>query len=224
MSILLDRQLLRELDMGAGKREVEGIAFGGLFVQTGAYHQLIKDQCDLVLGDKGTGKSTLYQALLGKLKATEELDTTHCLAVFGDPTLIGRAVRQTFEIEAKPDSYQLVEFWKMFLLVSASAALLTKEHDRLSDQDKAYLTRFVKAAEETGVPAWLSWFRRAHSIVLADERAWSKDSLIRISHLADQLVTRLEGALDDIQRRLWMCIDRLDEVFSSDYGLEARSL
>ena len=76
--------ILQDLDLGNSVAEFD-TALEKYFVETHIFRQLIRDEADIVAGDKGTGKTALFRILNDRYTAINELSDIEVVPAF-NPT------------------------------------------------------------------------------------------------------------------------------------------
>lgn len=105
---------LQELDLGNGVAEHDNLLWTCM-VETQHFSDLIQDRIDLVLGSKGSGKSSLFR-IFGELLKERLLDKWQTIVVTGVETSgepIFKSYAENFE---KFSESQFETFWKAYLL------------------------------------------------------------------------------------------------------------
>jgi hypothetical protein len=104
--------ILQTLDLGSSVAEFDQM-IDRHFVMTNAYRGLIEGKIDIVAGDKGAGKTTIYRYLQQQYRQIPQLRKVEVLPGF-NPT--GNPVFRRL-IEPKPYSEsEYLSFWKAYLL------------------------------------------------------------------------------------------------------------
>jgi hypothetical protein len=105
---MLVRELLLKLKLGSSVAECDN-ALERYFIETDTFRSLVQGECDIVAGDKGTGKTALYQILQQRYGSMTEMRDIEVIAAFnpvGEPRLSeidrgrpvrGRAIRRPVE-------------------------------------------------------------------------------------------------------------------------------
>src|SRR5262245_57449936 len=112
--------ILQTLDLGSSVAEFDQM-IDRHFVMTNAYRGLIEGKIDIVAGDKGAGKTTIYRYLQQQYTQIPQLRKVEILPGF-NPT--GNPVFRRL-IEPKPYSeIEYLSFWKAYLLSLIGNCLL----------------------------------------------------------------------------------------------------
>ncbi|MDE2616285.1 MAG: hypothetical protein KGL73_04585, partial [Burkholderiales bacterium] len=111
-SVAQVKELLRMLDVGSSVAEFDK-SLEKYFVENEAFHALVKDEADVIAGDKGTGKTAVYRVLQKRFGSIPELKGIEVLAGFnpaGNP-IFQKLVQQQALTEG-----QYVSVWKAYVL------------------------------------------------------------------------------------------------------------
>jgi len=234
---LLVKEILTKLDLGSSVAEHDE-ALKQYFVETETFRSLINDKVDVVAGDKGTGKSALYKILRERKSQIPELVDVEIISAF-NPT--GTPVFQRLSEGDILSEEEYIKVWKAYFLALAGNWILefadgdyTKDMERLNriltqadlrtGDDSArgvfskIMTRVlqalrVKTVEGTGkVPL----FELSGKLEFALESASSNG--LGFDH--DEALRLLERVLTDMNVKVWLALDRLDEAFQGRPTLE----
>jgi hypothetical protein len=105
-------ELLRNLDLGNSVAEFDA-DLENYFVETGTFRELINDRIDIIAGDKGTGKTAIYQILQKKYTTIPTLTNTEVIAAF-NPT--GNPVFQKLGEHDVLSEGEYIRMWKLYIL------------------------------------------------------------------------------------------------------------
>src|SRR5680860_365448 len=84
------RTLLQSIELGNSVAEFDD-ALEQYFVETDNFRRLVEDKCDIIAGDKGTGKTALFRILHKRYTAIPELEHTEVVPAFN---LAGNSIFQ----------------------------------------------------------------------------------------------------------------------------------
>jgi hypothetical protein len=97
--MMLVKDLLTELDLGNSVAEYDS-ALERYFVETATFGALIRDEGDIIAGDKGTGKTALFRILQQRYTSIEELNDVEVIPAFnpvGNPVFQRLAESEVLE-------------------------------------------------------------------------------------------------------------------------------
>jgi hypothetical protein len=112
--------LLGILDLGSPVAEHD-VALEHYFVETPIYRTLVEDRADVITGDKGTGKTALFNILQHRYPQHPEFDSTELLAAF-NPN--GAPIFQRLIEAGTLRESDYIEIWKAYFLSLAGNWLL----------------------------------------------------------------------------------------------------
>src|SRR6476619_2650928 len=78
---MLVRELLPKLKLGSSVAEHDQ-ALAQYFIETETFRALVQGECDIVAGDKGTGKTALYRILEQRYGSMAEMRDIEVIAAF----------------------------------------------------------------------------------------------------------------------------------------------
>ncbi len=217
-------------------------ALHATFVETDIWAGVIKDQVNIVLGAKGTGKSAMYSLLFVKRRELRKrrIVVVGAESLEDDPIFVSLSINPTLSEE------QFATLWKLYFLAlvggalrslrirdaSARRVISVLEGESLLPRADGSLfvrtfneaLRYVNAEleGEFGVsgPSPVQ-VRVSGRIVLheptAEERQQGKIGL-------NELLTLVGKSLTKAKLAVWLLVDRLDMAFPSDEALEIRAL
>ena len=238
--------LLRTLDLGSSVAEFDRM-IDRHFVMTNAYQCLIDGKADIVAGDKGAGKTTIYRYLQQQYTKIPQLKNVEVVSGFnpsGNP-IFTRLIQPTPYSES-----QYLAFWKAYFLSIVGNWLLklcegsystsTQKLDLMLDRGDL---RSNDDSVETIFSRLSKMFRR-----LTNPKGASVDislnelgmpSLSPRVEFADPDLNRdnddnifdydaalslLNNALDENDITVWILLDRLDEAFTGYPDIELPAL
>jgi hypothetical protein len=227
------KEVLQQLNLGNSVAE-EDTDLENYFVETETFRALIRDEGDIIAGDKGTGKTALYKILSRRYRTIRELENVEIVTAFNTS---GNPIFQRLTEGAAYTEGQYITIWKAYILALAGNwllqifednftpsmvkldALLRKVELRLTDdQPKTVFSRLVnvvrrivpKAAgvefsfDEAGLPVV---FPKVEFGAL--EPSSEEDKIVRHTDSLELL----NEALSEADLSAWLVLDRLDEAF-----------
>lgn len=106
------KKILQELDLGSSVAEHD-VALERYFVETETFRTFISDRCDVVAGDKGTGKTALYRILKERYRLFPQLEGVEIVTAFNPA---GTPVFQRLTESATLSEQSYIGVWKSYLL------------------------------------------------------------------------------------------------------------
>jgi hypothetical protein len=235
---MLISDLLGELRLGEEAAENDGAALHAGFVQTPAYYGVVDDEVDVVAGRKGTGKSAIYWALQQEDLRPADVDVVGLNTIGSDQhfQMLVRAV--TGETQ---DRMRIA--WAAYFLATATHRLnAVLGGYRLSEVDAQRFKRLAAKFHRFGIPVarpsladlpatlarWVASVRPTATFgvdpgtlmptVGIEPGAGGAHSTVDLSEFRlGELRTEVEYFLSLIQRRLWIIVDNLDEIFDGEH-------
>lgn len=234
--------LLDTLDLGSSVAEFDK-DLERYFVENDAFYALVRDQADIVAGDKGSGKTALYKIIQQRQRSIESLKNVELIAGFNPA---GNPVFQQLTQHAILSEAQYASVWKTYVvsLVGNWLLQITDETDEpykklgqmlsvtglRSGDDKpagifSRLVSFIfpKSTEvkvtfsESGIPIV--------SAKLEHEKNGSLDSSTQKKEVRHEDALRLlDDCLADLDLTAWIALDRLDEAFQGSPEIEIPAL
>ena len=229
------REILQKLQFGNPVAEYDR-GLQGYFLVTDAFRNLTKDEVDIIAGDKGTGKTAIYQHLKGSYKTTPELNGVEVITGF-NPT--GEPLFRRLGDEEKLTEGQYITVWKLYFLSLAGNWLIKNSRGENSPALRRLSYLLSKAdmvtvddSAGTVFSRLMSWLRHnanpkalgidftfnefgypvlTPKVELGESKKEEKQDIEIISH-QDALNT-LNDALAERNFSMWIVIDRLDEAF-----------
>lgn len=240
---MLVKEILQKLDLGNSVAEYDA-ALERYFVETGTFRALIKDEGDIIAGDKGTGKTALFQILKRRYASIAELADVELVEAF-NPS--GNPVFQRLTETEPLEEGQYITIWKAYIIALVGNWLLElyeEEQTEAMGELDALLRRVgLRSADDTPTTVFsqlVNLFRRitnpkavratmtitpegipiiAPRIELGEERE-EQEELVR----HDDALGLLNRVLDDADLTVWLAFDRLDEAFQGYPGAEVPAL
>lgn len=237
--------VLKSLNLGASVAEFDR-DLEKYFVETETFRVIVEDRADIIAGDKGTGKTALFQILRKRYASIPELDTVEVLPAF-NPT--GNPVFQRLTVGDAYEEGQYATLWKGFFLSLAGNYILKLYEDAWTDA----MYELDALLEETGLrssddspstifSAIVNLFQRLMSPTAAEARleitkeglpivvprvefgdpAARGDRGRIVEHEA--ALGLLDSVLGECEIQLWLVMDRLDEAFAGSPDAEVPAL
>ena len=240
---MLVGQILQKLSVGSSVAEHDQ-ALQRYFVETATFRALVKDETDIIAGDKGTGKTALYRILQNRSTELPELRDTEVIAAFNP---VGNPVFQKLADGDALLEAEYVGIWKAYVVALAGNWILTafegeytdnmKELDailrstglRTSDESASTVfSQLVNLVRRLSKPSSaeiaITWTPGGIPIV-APRMEFTDDSkteVARIEH--DRALSVLNAVLDEVGYTVWLVLDRLDEAFQGFPNAEVPAL
>lgn len=234
------RPVLTAVDFGKRIAEEEADALESYFVETEQWRKVFAGDIDIVYGPKGSGKSAIYSLLL---KKAEELASRSIVLIPGE-NMMGAPVFADLATEKASSEERLRGLWKLYFLCLLAgtfrsrgidtdsakvmiqyledAALVPKEWNlrRVLGRVRDYLRGLevsgeVKVNPETGMP------ELGGKITLGEPTGEQRNQGY-VS--ADYLLDLAEEALQAVNLKVWIALDRLDVAFVDSDELETNAL
>jgi hypothetical protein len=212
------------------------------FVETSSFNDVVSDRVNLVLGEKGSGKSAIFRQL-----ADEDADISQLIDVDIVPAFNPQGSVIFRRLADYPDlPEETLRFaWFSFFVALASNHVINA-YGSVGDVKKlAKLLRKadfqVGSASPAGVWARIDAMMEALSQRMEVEgevgissnklpiQAKTKGKLLGLRRRdkrvdVEEILSACVDVLESLDRRCWIVLDRLDEAFQQDEGLERRAL
>lgn len=243
---MLVREILQKLEFGNPVAEYDR-GLPNYFFVTDAFRYLISGKVDIIAGDKGTGKTAIYQHLSQFYSKVPELSGVEVISGFNS---VGEPIFRRLGDEEKLTDGQYVTLWKMYFLSlvgnwllkkprsGSSAAMknleaLLSKVDLLSTDDGAanVFLRLMKWLRNNATPKAIGMDVSLNEFGIPVfspkvELGKAADSeKIRpeiISH--QEAFSTLNTALKEKKIVVWVVMDRLDEAFVGRPDIETLAL
>jgi hypothetical protein len=239
------RDALHSLNLGKSVAEFDD-ALEKYFVETNAFRELVQNRCDVIAGDKGTGKTAIYRILQKKYRSIPELEKIEVIPAFnpsGSPIFQQLTTR---DVLPEPEYNHL---WKAYLVLLLGNWLLNVYEGEftpaMSNLDKvlrglelrtevdAPRSAFARALGKIG--ALFNWRSVEMECTVSEsgipiitpklELADSGESRVASPSIpADAILRLLDVCLKEADITAWVALDRLDEAFSGHPGMEVPAL
>ncbi len=248
---MLVREILQQLDLGNPVAEYDK-GLQHYFLVTETFSRLIRDKADMVTGEKGTGKTAIYQYLQQYKSDDPMLANLHIIAGI-NPS--GEPLFRRFGEEAKLTEGQYVTIWKLYYL-SLIGNWIFKNYPKTSARHYSDLEMLLSKIgllskdDSAGsvFPRLMTWLRenvRPTSVgmdMTLNEYGfpvWSPKVEFGVSESrknheregSDQVVIShhdafhlLETVLSELNVQVWVILDRLDESFIGRPDIEIPAL
>src|SRR5271166_4930886 len=229
------RDALQSLNLGKSVAEFDD-ALESYFVETNAFRELVRDQRDIIAGDKGTGKTAIYRILQKKYTSLPELRKIEVIPAF-NPS--GSPIFQQLTTREVLSEAEYNRLWKAYL-VSYAGNWLLQLYDGEFTASMSNLDKLLRGLElRTEVDAPRNSFARALSKIGAmfNWRSAEMECAISESGMpvikpkvefadtnepkaappsipADASLRLLDRCLEEADITVWIALDRLDEAFS----------
>lgn len=238
------KAILRELDIGNSVAEFDE-SLEKYFVENEAFYKLVNDKIDIVAGDKGTGKTALFQIIKKRYGSIKELRGIEVLAGFNP---VGSPVFQKLVREKVLTEGQYASVWKAYILALAgnwvldiagsdysesflSLSRMLERTGLISKDDKpeTIFSKIVSAVQRALLPTEAEMeftFSETGVPVITPKVKFGKrddeEPVEEVSH--EDAFALLEQCLAEIGFSLWIVLDRLDEAFQGFAEVEIPAL
>jgi hypothetical protein len=229
---LLIKEILQKLELGNSVAEYDA-ALERYFVETNTFRALIRDEGDVVAGDKGTGKTALFRILKKRYASIDELSNVELIEAF-NPS--GNPVFQRLTETDPLEEGQYITIWKAYIIALVGNWVLELYErewtDSMGELDGLLTSVGLRSADDTPSSVFsqlVNLIRRitnpqaveatititpegmpivAPRIEFGDSEA-EQQELVR----HDDALGLLNRVLDEIDLIVWVAFDRLDEAF-----------
>jgi hypothetical protein len=243
---MLVRDILLKIDFGNPVAEYDK-GLQNYFWVTDAFRHLVSGNVDIIAGDKGTGKTAIYQHLKQSYGHIEELKGIEIITGF-NPS--GEPVFRRLGNERKLTDGQYITVWKMFILSLVGNWLLKKYRGSIQEKGKRLELLLSKLdllstddSAGTIFTRLIHWLHNYSAISSVEYDLGINEfgiSLIQpkiegeptttaknppaemISH--HEALSILDEALAEQHVAAWVVMDRLDEAFVGRPDIEALAL
>jgi len=244
---LTTSELLRSLQLGSEVAESDD-ELQEHFVTTAAFHEIVNDETDLILGPKGSGKTAIFRIIADgdfDIPTLQDVDVVPAFNTSGD--VLFQQFRDDIGTVSEP---QLRDVWTAYILTLVGWHLLNKyEGDKFDTLRHAMAAAGLPATMAVTKPksAWQAMTKILNRFLYPDAvegkvglgeglpnfetRAeyptapLSRDPDGRTPSLDVELVVQcITDCLQSLNRRCWVIFDRLDEAFEDDPEFERLAL
>jgi hypothetical protein len=235
------KDILTDLDLGSSVAEHDA-ELERYFVETETFRALIGGRVDVIAGDKGTGKSALYRILSQRRNSLTELADIEVVSAF-NPT--GTPVFQRLAEGDVLSEAQYIKIWKAYFLALAGNWILEiADGDHTPDMARLHevLTEAdLRTSDDTPGGVFskiMAGIRRALGVKSAEGSAklWGAELSGKLEFAVDTVTSGqsqldhdeslriLERVLGEMDTKIWLTLDRLDEAFQGRPALEYSAL
>lgn len=229
------KELLEDIDLGAIVAEQDKM-LAQCFIEHPVLREIISDKKDIVLGAKGAGKSALWKEFKGNQGSYKELSNV-LIAVTtnpsGDPEFrdVLAAIGKS---DTQPDEDELRVGWRLYFLSQFWRNAKTIIPDSIEKQAIAEdMVRFgIDTKTDSGMKVAFAYAMAKARALKKISLEWTKgisvdfdpallvagDSAAAIPFNA--LFQRINDCLEKTGNRIWLVLDRLDEIVLSNEHLE----
>ncbi len=123
-------EILKDLNLGSSVAEFD-TGLQEYFVETDTFRSLIGDKGDIIAGDKGTGKTSLYKILQSTYRSIASLEDTEIITGF-NPS--GNPVFQRLAQTKVLDEGQYLTIWKAYIISLVGNWILQVYEGSYSDE------------------------------------------------------------------------------------------
>ncbi|MFN8504634.1 P-loop ATPase, Sll1717 family [Kouleothrix sp.] len=229
---------LRELDLGAIVAEQDRL-LNQCFVSHPVLSEILFDRKDLVLGAKGSGKSALWKEFVDRQTNYSSLNNVHIRLVTnpsGDPEF--RDILAAISTDEFPDAEELRTGWRLYFISQfwKAADEVTPDTRDKKTLEKS-LTQYGLISNNSGT------LKTTFAFALAKARALKKLDVQWIKGLSlefgevelraggsaaaipfNAILSDIDKLLAGANRRVWLILDRLDEIILGDEERENQVL
>lgn len=222
--------ILRGLELGSVVAEQDSL-LSRCFVRHPVLDELILDRKDIILGAKGAGKSALWKEVQDSPERYETLRNTNLYPITnpsGDPEF--RDILAAISQESFPDPDELRVAWRLYFLAQfwrASKPFLENTWEGISISEElrkygiiedsnnnlkiAFAYALSKARKLRNLE--INW-KEGISFEFSEESLRAGGSAIAIPF--NSLMEQINSALGNTGRKVWLILDRLDEIVLGD--------
>ncbi|MCX5722965.1 MAG: hypothetical protein NTX84_00285 [Nitrospirae bacterium] len=241
------KDLVTSLDFGGITAESDGLLLEAR-IQTPTFEELLKDKIDLVMGCKGSGKTAMFRLCMDL--SGEFLEDFNIALLNGADEQKQEPVFQRYIKEFEKyseDDFQV--FWKVYFIYLLNDCVFRspKYKERLKCA-AADIKRFEAAAKKSEIQVLKthnSLFTIIHSAISSiksikkvegkigidgsisagiELRQPAKDTETATPLFISALLDSIHNVLKKANLRIWIMLDRLDEVFPRHSEIERRAL
>ncbi len=216
-------ECLAGVAIGTGARENEELD-EEFFVETQSFQGILADDVDIVYGSKGTGKSTIYAALLSR---SDVFRTEGILVVDGGTMDVIEFVKEV--AGQLPEGERLTAIWKVCLLLLITDALRFQGFPASEVEDYLRRRGFLEKTWTGRIREYLRGIKFRFKLdpnapVPVPEIEVGGDHQLESKTVDSQLATQFKSLDDVLVRRgltVWVLLDRLDVAFDGDAKAES---
>lgn len=239
------RPLLQAVDFGDDVAEHDD-QLSRYFVETSSFIDVITDRADLILGEKGSGKTAIFRHLADENAEIPELNDVDIIPAFNvQGMVIFRRLANAPELTE--ELYRVV--WFTFI-IGLIANYILSEYSEVLNLDE--LARLIDDADlKVGPPFVDNLWKRIENIIRSISNRLEVEGELEIgvpklplkargtgrlrSHEVqdddaekqvdlEEVLYACDEKLAQLDRRCWLLFDRLDEAFEHNPALETKAL
>lgn len=237
------KEVLEALDLGSSVAEHDS-HLERHFIETQTFNDLISDRCDLIEGDKGTGKTALYKILEKKYTQYSQLKDTEVVAAFN---LTGNPVFQNLLQCPVLTEAQYGSLWKTYILSIAGNYILNLYEDNFNDKmkqlDKILKKNSLRVQDETPGTVFTrltNFLKKIKPDAVACPVSVNDSGIINLTPMVsfkgesdredDEKIPHeyalrvLNEVAGTVGLNIWLALDRLDEAFVGNVEIEVPTL
>lgn len=235
------RSLLQDVSFGEDVADFDE-HLAQYFVETSSFQDVIADRADLILGEKGSGKSAIFRQLADPNADIPELNQTDILPAFNTH---GSIVFRRLAQHPRMPEEALRFAWFTYLVALVGNHLISQYASVLNLRK---LKKLLKAAGlHVGSPSPTGVWARIDQILESLAQRVELDGELRIAggklpvearakgkilpgrrrHEQvdiEELLFECDALLAQVDRRCWIIFDRLDEAFQHNQEVERNAL
>lgn len=235
--------LVKQLDLGKSVAEFDE-SLENYFVETEPFRALVENRADVIAGDKGTGKTAMFQILRKRYAQIPELADVEVITGFN---ISGNPVFQKLAQQPVLTEGQYSTVWKAYLLSLVGNWLLDLYEGQFTDR----LKKLDQLLQSTGLRSLddspQTIFSRISNAVSRIFNPKSAEMEITVSETGipvlipkvsfgegetkeartiphEEALGLLNRCLAEAELRTWVVLDRLDEAFQGFEGTETPAL
>lgn len=236
------KHILKDLQLGNSVAEFDN-QLETYFVETQPFRNLVRDEKDIIAGDKGTGKTALFKVLHKRFPSIPELRNVMVIPAFN---LAGNPIFQALTAKDRLEEGEYVQLWKAFVLALVGNWLLrvTKMRPKSKLAKLDQLLRGLELRSDADAPQPVfqrvldklgSWFRWKSAEVEVGLGAEGLTFTPRVEFNPDDkqgeqkvsveaALGLLNECLSESGKTVWVALDRLDEAFQGFPDIEIPAL
>jgi len=229
------KTLLNEINFGNSVAEFDK-HLQAYFIETQFYSDFIKDRFDIISGDKGTGKTAIYQIVRDKYRTIPDLSNVELISGFNDS---GNPVFQRLSQAQVLTEGQYITVWKTYLLSLLGNFVLDvcegAYTENMSKLDRVLQSLNIRTKDPSAVTVFsqLTNLLKKFASPSAAEVSFSITEAgmpvvtprIEFADITQQQVNSqkivnsddalnlLNQVVEDLGISIWLVLDRLDEAF-----------
>ena len=235
-------QVLNTLNLGNSVAEFDD-ALENYFVETETFRALVRDQGDIIAGDKGTGKTAMFRILQKRYRTIAELTEVEVITGFNPD---GAPVFERLASAHVMDEGQYTTVWKAYILSLVGNWILpiyegamTENMVTLDEVLRAVGLRTGDDLPTTVFSKLTNLYRRLTdpdsidvSVTITPEGmpfvsgrvdlGENDESTTEISHRT--ALDLLDKVVEESELQVWVILDRLDEAFQGYPNVEIPAL